>query len=409
MTEGGAAELEVLLHGNRVGTLRMSGTQEAIRFDFTNSYLARAPRPVLSQSFIDRPQDGVVSRQRLPPFFSNLLPEGPLRQRIAEEVGVHEDREFHLLARLGDDLPGAVAVRGQPASRHDLAAATTAIAVNGAEFRFSLAGVQLKLSALKTERGLTVPASGRGGRWIVKLPDSRFPEVPANEAGTLLWARRAGIDVPDFELVEIDRIEGIPLRWGRHSEPRALCVRRFDREDDGTRVHCEDLAQALGAPPSEKYHGNYETVARLLMALCGPLAVERLVRRLVFHIACGNFDGHLKNWGILYSDRVTAALAPAYDIVSVVQYEALFPDRARSHDRLALKLNKQRYCRAFGRDAFDRLARKAGIAQATMRMWVDDMVLRTRAGWIDVRAELPWPETWKQRIEQRWRELPMLR
>ena len=29
--------------------------------------------------------------------------------------------------------------------------------------------------------GLTIPADGMGGSWIVKLPSARFPAVPENE------------------------------------------------------------------------------------------------------------------------------------------------------------------------------------------------------------------------------------
>src|SRR3546814_20743711 len=47
----------------------------------------------------------------LPPFFSNLLPEGPLRSYLADRAGVHHDREFFLLWMLGKDLPGAISIK----------------------------------------------------------------------------------------------------------------------------------------------------------------------------------------------------------------------------------------------------------------------------------------------------------
>ena len=63
-----------------------------------------------------------------------------------------------------------------------------------AVLRFSLAGVQLKFSAvMEASGGLTVPAGGMGGSWIVKLPSARFAAVPENEFAMLELARRAGI------------------------------------------------------------------------------------------------------------------------------------------------------------------------------------------------------------------------
>lgn len=47
----------------------------------------------------------------MPPFFSNLLPEGPLRTYLARRAGVKEVREFFLLLVLGQDLAGAITAR----------------------------------------------------------------------------------------------------------------------------------------------------------------------------------------------------------------------------------------------------------------------------------------------------------
>ena len=52
-----------------------------------------------------------ATRMRLLPFFSNLLPEGHLRDYLAGRAGVKPAREFFLIRVLGQDLPGAVTVR----------------------------------------------------------------------------------------------------------------------------------------------------------------------------------------------------------------------------------------------------------------------------------------------------------
>ena len=117
--------------------------------------------------------------RRVPPYFANLLPEGYLRTYLAEQAGVKPDREFFLLAALGSDLPGAVTVApvaadGNLADSRDGLAEAGDPAV-GNDLRFSLAGVQLKFSAvLETTGGLTIPAHGIGGSWIVKLPSTQF-------------------------------------------------------------------------------------------------------------------------------------------------------------------------------------------------------------------------------------------
>ncbi|MEH2470528.1 HipA-like protein [Nitrobacteraceae bacterium AZCC 2161] len=80
----------------------------------SGSAAADPDRSLLSLSFKDQ-FGGLITDfkpvgQVVPPFFSNLLPEGPLRKYLAERAGVKEQREFFLLWMLGRDLPGAIAL-----------------------------------------------------------------------------------------------------------------------------------------------------------------------------------------------------------------------------------------------------------------------------------------------------------
>ena len=72
-----------------------------------------------------------------------------------------------------------------------------------APLRFSLAGVQLKFSALMGRHGgLTIPASGMGGDWIVKLPSpthdkpSEKPEL--FQTSLAIPTSMAASNVPDL-------------------------------------------------------------------------------------------------------------------------------------------------------------------------------------------------------------------
>jgi len=203
--------LAVRLHGHQIGVInRLAGDRQI--FAFEQGYIDDPQRSTLSLSFKGR-TGGLVTAlrpvpRRVPPFFSNLLPEGHLREYLAKLANVNPEREFFLLAVLGADLPGALVIAplegdakddghhdGRDADRDDNRP-------HKAVLRFSLAGVQLKFSAvMEASGGLTVPAGGMGGSWIVKLPSARFAAVPENEFAMLELARRAGIVVPDNRLV----------------------------------------------------------------------------------------------------------------------------------------------------------------------------------------------------------------
>src|ERR1700679_196471 len=107
--------LELHLGDRKVGAITSLGGDRTV-LTFDDSYAEDPVRPTLSLSFKDAAGDLIrdqrPTRTRLLPFFSNLLPEGPLRDYLAERAGVNAKREFFLLRALGQDLPGAVVVRG---------------------------------------------------------------------------------------------------------------------------------------------------------------------------------------------------------------------------------------------------------------------------------------------------------
>ncbi|WP_346103674.1 type II toxin-antitoxin system HipA family toxin [Nonomuraea maheshkhaliensis] len=174
--------------------------------------------------------------------FISLPEQGSgLRNLVGRELGRSSPHDFQVLLYLGEDLPGNVRVV--------LESDTPVIPESAVEphddglgmVRFSLAGVQAEFSMRWEGKGLVLPMSGQGGDWIVKLPDRRFPEVPANEHAILTWAKLVGIDVPEIRLIEGTHLTGLPDGLVRPDE-MVFAVRRFDRLAGG-RVHQEDFAQ----------------------------------------------------------------------------------------------------------------------------------------------------------------------
>ncbi len=310
----------------RVGTLAQRG--DHTRFIFSDTYLDDVHRPVLGLAFEQDLHQRHAAALRLPCWFSNLLPEGRLREWIAADRGVSAQREMELLAQVGHDLPGAVRIRrvddqsGTEELFGDAVAGTPRAAedTTPSPWRFSLAGVALKFSMLAEHDRLTLPAAGRGGDWIVKLPDRMYADVPRNEFAMMSLARSVGIDVPEVRLVHRDELIGLPPGVWAPSEHWAYAVRRFDRTPRRELVHIEDLAQVRNIYPDDKYTGSYETVAALLYRGHDIDSVVEFARRLVFNILISNGDAHLKNWSLRYLDPRRPSLAPAYDLVSTMPY-----------------------------------------------------------------------------------------
>ena len=375
--------LSVLLYGKQIGVItRLVGDRQL--FAFEQDYVDDQQRPTLSLSFKGS-TGGLVTKfspvgRRVPAFFSNLLPEGRLRDYLAKRADVNPEREFFLLAVLGADLPGALVVAPlegdkEPSESHHDQDHNRDDAHGGEQpLRFSLAGVQLKFSALmETSGGLTIPADGIGGSWIVKLPSARYRAVPENEFAMLELARRVGIPVPENKLVDIAGIRGLPEQ-AHTVEGKALTVKRFDRLPDGKPVHVEDFAQVFGEYPSNKYKfHSYANIANVLWAEIGEDAVTEFVRRLVFSVVIGNADMHLKNWSLLYPDRRTPALSPGYDFVATLPYVP--------KDKLALNFGGGRSLSEITQDQMRCFADTARIPASSLWQIAVETAERTAEAW----------------------------
>jgi serine/threonine-protein kinase HipA len=375
-----ATALAVHLEDRRIGVLtRLAGDRNLFAFD--QEYVDDPNRPTLSLSYKSQ-SGGLITAvravtNRLPPFFSNLLPEGHLRDYLAQKAGVKPHREFFLMAVLGNDLPGAVTIRPLDSAREDRIEHEHHDAESAQErdvLHFSLAGVQLKFSAvMEASGGLTIPAHGVGGNWIVKLPSARFASVPENEYAMLELARAIGIQVPAIRLVPVASIAGLP-RDAARMEGQALVVQRFDRAPEGRRIHMEDFAQVFGLLPDDKYgERSYANIAAVLWAETGDTGTYEFVRRLVFSVLIGNGDMHLKNWSLLYPDGRTPMLSPAYDFVSTVPYI--------TDDRLGLTFGGSRSLDEITLDQVRRFVEKARLPMHPVWLIVRETVERTVAGW----------------------------
>lgn len=382
--------LAVNLHGQRVGTItRLAGDKQI--FALEESYIDDPQRPTLSLSLKGRTGGLVTALQqvhrRVPPFFSNLLPEGHLRSYLAEQAGVNPEREFFLLGALGADLAGAVRVTPLDQDREgddEVSHRAEEKQPRRRRLRFSLAGVQLKFSAiLETRGGLTIPAEGIGGSWIVKLPSQTFDAVSENEFVMLELGRAIGINAPRTQLVPVSEIAGLPHQMAG-MKGNALAVERFDRGPDGARIHMEDFAQVFGLYPENKYKSaSYANIARVLWAETGEQGTYEFIKRLTFSVLIGNADMHLKNWSVLYPDTRTPMLSPAYDVVSTMPYIV--------DDKLALTLGGSRDITGISFDQIRRLVDKAGLPMTPVARIVRDTVEATTEAWkkLEVKDLLP--------------------
>lgn len=402
--------LKLSLHGQLVGHLLgyASGRNELV---FAEEFKASDLRPTLS--LITHPSFPNVNKllaepwarnQRLHPVLSNLLPEGSLRSYLAQSLKIHTDSEFQLLAHLGQDLPGALIAT--PVLQEENSGLANQLGEpkqeNGSyntSNQFSLAGVQMKFSMKEKDGCYTLATNKTLGDWIIKTPSSLHKNVPINEFSVMQLAALAGVEIPNIQLVELNKLENLPP-INLPNESLAFAIQRFDRQAD-TRIHTEDFAQILVKYPHEKYDSaNYEQLARIIYNFSsqGLADVQQFARRLLINILLANGDAHLKNWSLFYPDTRNPKLAPAYDLLTTSLY-------INNEHTFALNLakNKNWYKTSFA--SFEYWANKAGIPWRAIKPHLDDTLNLVKSLWRKELNNLPMTKEHQQHLKMHWRLL----
>jgi serine/threonine-protein kinase HipA len=318
-----------------VGSLTFGRSGLSFRYsaDLLDRWGLGIPLISLSMPTSARPYPDRVAR----PFFDGLLPEGQARRIIAFDARIAEADTFGLLAHLGRECAGALAVLpdgevpGEAEPIDSLVSLTPAelerriadlqfhpLGVDGA-VRVSLGGVQDKLLLTQLSNGgWALPTLAVASTHILKPEPSGLSGAASNEAFCLRLAERAGVRAASAEVL---------LFAGRS----VLVVERFDRFVDSTgcvrRVHQENACQALNVPvasPARKYEDSggpsLGQIAKLLRRWGISSATEELLKQTAVNVLLGNADAHAMNHSFVLGGGQRAALSPMYDVFSTVSY-----------------------------------------------------------------------------------------
>ncbi len=139
--------------------------------------------------------------------------------------------------------------------------------------------------------------------WLVKFraPNDPLDIGPIEEAYAQM-AEAAGLAMSPHRL--------IPARTG----PGYFATRRFDRPDDGGRLHTVSLAGAIEASPYMP-SASYDLFLRATLAITRRAAdVRAAFQRMVFNVLASNRDDHTRQHAYLMDATGDWRLAPAFDL-----------------------------------------------------------------------------------------------
>lgn len=316
----GCKELAVLISGTHAGTLSQDN-QGPLSFRYLRDYRGvplSSAMPLSTKTY---------RHKTVLPYLWGLLPEDhSTRKRVAAEAGESPNNPFALLGIIGLDCPGAVqfctssldAAREErlvPISEADIAR-RLALGRNSESSwiseneHWSLGGQQSKF-ALRRQNGTWFSCEGSAATThILKSGVRGLSHQALNEYVCMRLAAACGINAAQTDYHEFE---------GRHGPEPAIIVERYDRLTEGetvARIHQEDLCQALGCLPDNKYamYGGpcCSDVLKVLVST-GPTAQANaagFLQMLFFNYLLAATDAHAKNYSIMLSANGDHRLAP---------------------------------------------------------------------------------------------------
>lgn len=396
-------ELDLWLNGRLVARTvsRDRGARVRIVYDQIVAAEIGPEVPLLSCSL---PTPGPSGPAAARAFLEGLLPEGRALEAAAARVRGVQLRDdgpetpvdvVLLLAEYGRECAGAVIAMpaGTPAPSSGRYEALdndgVAALVRGLpehplgtdlsrDIRMSLAGAQPKLLLARIDDRWSEPLEGAPSTHILK-PAVTWPYSAHNEALVMTLAHAVGLT---DRVVWIEDVQGTAV----------LVAERYDRdvrEGKITRLHQEDMCQATGLRPAEKYRIGRpsERMARLLRQFTDSprTEIERLLRHLAFRIVVGDEDGHGKNYSVLLNEGAVT-LAPMYDSLCTLVYPEL-------SGKMAAPVGNQVNLAKINRAALVDEAKAMGIPQREAETGLDELssALRTAIDSLEAHLTEGWP------------------
>ena len=92
-------------------------------------------------------------------------------------------------------------------------------------------------------------------------------------------------------------------------------TKRFDRTDQGEKIHMQTLGALAGIDYRIPKAGSYETLFRVMKRIQIPYnQLEQQYRRMLFNVVARNHDDHVKNFSFLMDRNGKWQISPAYDL-----------------------------------------------------------------------------------------------
>lgn len=371
-------KLNVFLFNTLAGYL-FSTADRGVVFAYDENYVNNNGMP-LSLSLPLQKEE--FSQKKCMPYFSGLLPEGSIRNRISEYLHISESSTIKFLQALGGECSGTVSFYNSeeeinfPENKWHLSeenyipfsmdklnsfikeSKNKPMLLGSKDLRLSLAGAQEKISLAYFNDTWHLPKNGAPSTHILKPTRSgELSTIAQNEFFCMNLAEKLNLPVPKTQILELDDLS-------------VFVCQRYDRKFDSEkpliqRIHQEDFCQALGIMNDIKYQADGGPSFKDCFNLIQEKFSDKLeqinifLKSILFNYLIGNCDSHGKNYSLIYENS-KIKLSPLYDLVSTTVYPSLTT-------KMAMKLGSNYEIEKINRTDF---FKQAELFEIKNRFWL---------------------------------------
>jgi serine/threonine-protein kinase HipA len=361
-------QLIALLDGREIGTVHYKDS----RLSFAYSETWRSDPDAYPLSLSMPLGSATHGHGRIEAFLWGLLPDNDrVLQSWGKRFQVSPKNVFRLISHVGEDCAGAVqfvtperleTLIAEPAARGiqwltdgDVAERLRILRADHSAWRaasdtgqFSLAGAQPKTALLFERKRWGVPSGRIPTTHILKPPTGEWDGHAENEHFSLQLARSLGLIVPNSTVLHFQ-------------DEIAIVVERYDRarvQNKWSRIHQEDMCQALGLHPTRKYESDGGPGVRRIVELLREQSsspdddVQSFLDAIAFNWLIAGTDAHAKNYSLMLGRNGVVRLAPFYDLASILPYPSVDIQKVK----LAMKIGGEYRLRNIGLRKWQKLA-----------------------------------------------------
>ncbi|MDR2585595.1 MAG: type II toxin-antitoxin system HipA family toxin [Prevotellaceae bacterium] len=145
------------------------------------------------------------------------------------------------------------------------------------------------------------------GYWLLKFDGTQDGKIGDHPFGI------GNIEYAYYKMALACGINMAECRLFHDGNQAHFMTKRFDRTDNGDRLHTQTLCAIAHFDRDEPH--SYEQAFQVMRRLGLPYTdFEQLYRRMVFNVVCRNHDDHTKNHSFIMNTTGTWRLSPAYDL-----------------------------------------------------------------------------------------------